>query len=260
MNETEKELIQEQRHNTVVKSNKMIQNSRFSLSTQQQKILLYIISQIKPTDTEIKECTISIVDYCNVCGINTHSDIYRTIRKQIKEISDKSIWVEKSKGEHILLRWIEKTRISERAGTITVKLDEDLYPYLIQLKEQFTIYELINILNFKCKYSIRLYEYLKSIQYDKTKAYTTTIDIDTFQQLLESGYKHFKDFNTRVLKPAEKEINLYSDIFFEYCLINHGRKITDIEITVRTKDVLNRMRANARAENQLNEGLTKDEQ
>lgn len=38
-------------------------------------------------------------------------------------------------------------------------------PYLLQLKERFTRYELKNILYFKNKYSIRIYELLK--QYEK---------------------------------------------------------------------------------------------
>ena len=42
------------RHKTVVKANDLIQKSRFSLSVQQQKIVLYLISQITQFDTEFK--------------------------------------------------------------------------------------------------------------------------------------------------------------------------------------------------------------
>lgn len=254
MNETDIQTLQEQRHNTVVKSNKIIQNSRFSLSAQQQKVILYIVSKIKPTDTTLNEQEFSIVEFCDICGISKKGDIYRLLRNQIKDISDKSIWVEITKGKYKLLRWIETPQIDINSGTIKIKLNDDMTPYLLQLKEQFTIYELINILNFKCKYSIRLYEYLKSIQYDKTTPYTTTLDIDTFQKAVDSSYKDFKDFNSRVLKPAEQEINLFSDIFFEYSFIYKGRKVTHIEITVRLKDIKNRLQANARAENNLNKG------
>lgn len=39
----------------VVKANALIQKSRFSLSLQQQKIVLYLISKIQPNDEEFTE-------------------------------------------------------------------------------------------------------------------------------------------------------------------------------------------------------------
>ncbi|MDY4786917.1 MAG: RepB family plasmid replication initiator protein, partial [Bacteroidaceae bacterium] len=49
------------RHPTVVKANDLIQKSRFSLSVQQQKIVLYLISQISQFDTDFKLYEFSIV-------------------------------------------------------------------------------------------------------------------------------------------------------------------------------------------------------
>jgi plasmid replication initiation protein len=111
-------------------------------------------------------------------------------------------------------------------------------PYLLQLKEKFTEYELIYTLNFKSKYSIRLYEFLKSIHYNKKEAYTQIIPINKFQSMLDSPYTTFKDFHTRVLKPAQKEINSYSDIVFSYELETSGRKTTQIKIEVKPKHII----------------------
>ena len=48
------------RNKTVRKSNDLITKSRFDLSIQQQKILLYIIAQIKPYDEDFKTYSFSI--------------------------------------------------------------------------------------------------------------------------------------------------------------------------------------------------------
>lgn len=243
---------EEQRKNIVVKSNKLIQQARFSLSTQQQKIVLYIISQIQPYDEEFKLYEFKITDFCCVCGIIPKGDIYATLKKQIKDISDKSIWIETENGTETIVRWIEKPYIDKRSGTIKIKLDEDMKPYLLQLKERFTEYELIYTLNFKSKYSIRLYEYLKSIHYNTLKQYSTVIDIDRFQKLLDSNYTNFKDFHTRVLKPAQKEINQFSDINFYYELITEGRRTTKIKITIESKELLERLETGTINERLLN--------
>ena len=73
-----------------------------------------------------------------------------------------------------------------------------------------------------------------------TKRYTTIISIDEFQVLLDSTYTDFKDFHSRVLKPAHKEINKYSDINFDYEIIKKGRKATDIRLMISTKEIIER--------------------
>lgn len=247
------------RYNTVVKANTLIQRSRFSLTAQQQKIVLFIISQIEPYDEEFKLYEFKITEFCRVCGIEPKGDIYSLLKHQIKAISDKSLWIELEGGNETLVRWIEKPYIDKKSGTVKIKLDEDMKPYLLQLKERFTEYDLIYTLNFKSKYSIRLYEYLKSIHYKKSKPYSQSMDIDKFQKMLDSNYEDFKDFHTRVLKPAQKEINTYSDIHFEYELIKEGRKVIAITISIETKEVIERMRITTENERLLEERFGKSE-
>lgn len=229
------------RYNTVVKANTLIQNSRFSLTAQQQKIVLYIISQIEPYDKELNKYSFEITDFCKLCGIEPKGANYNFLKNAIKDIADKSIWITLDNGKETLVRWIEKPYIDEHSGTIQIKLDEDMKPYLLQLKEKFTQYELIYTLNFKSKYSIRLYEFLKSIHYKPLKPYSQTIEIDKFMRLLDSTYKEFKDFHKRVLIPAQKEINTYSDILFNYELITKGRKTTDIRIIISAKELTDKL-------------------
>ena len=226
------------RYNTVVKANTLIQNSRFSLSTQQQKIILYVISQIEKCDEQFKLYEFKIADFCRLCGLEPQGNNYSFLKNAVKDISDKSLWITLDNGKETLVRWIEKPYIDENSGTIQIKLDEDMKPYLLQLKEKFTEYELIYTLNFKSKYSIRLYEFLKSIHYDKREDYRQTMPIEKFQSLLDSPYTTFKDFHTRVLKPAQKEINTFSDILFSYEIEMSGRKATTITIKIEPKNIV----------------------
>ena len=81
------------RKNTVVKANDLIQKSRFSLSLQQQKIVLYLISQIKPYDEDFKVYSFDIKEFCKVCGIDSDGGkTYAELKEQIKAIRDKSLF------------------------------------------------------------------------------------------------------------------------------------------------------------------------
>ena len=100
--------LKELRGKTVVKANELIQKSRFNLSLQQQKIVLYLISQITPYDEDFKLYEFSISEFCRVCGIDeTSGKNYQDLKAAIKEIADKSLWIT-LEDEETLLRWIEK--------------------------------------------------------------------------------------------------------------------------------------------------------
>ncbi|MDE7246892.1 MAG: replication initiation protein, partial [Lachnospiraceae bacterium] len=145
----------ELRNKTVTKANDLIQKSRFNLSLQQQKIVLYLISQITSADEDFKLYEFSIAEFCRVCGINDNNGkTYQDLKMAIKEIADKSLWVAVDEKRETLLRWIEKPYIDAGSGTIQIRLDSDMRPFLLQLKQNFTTYELLWTLHFKSKYTI----------------------------------------------------------------------------------------------------------
>ncbi|BDT04559.1 replication initiation protein [Spiroplasma ixodetis] len=91
--------------------------------------------------------------------------------------------------------------------------------------------------NVTSKYSLRLYEYLRSYLYmnAKTKRVPTYIHEWDFKQLsnilnlsLNSSYfKNIGDFKKRILEPVKKDL-LKTDIIFTYELIKVGRKYSKI--------------------------------
>lgn len=228
-----------ERHRTVRKANQLIQKSRFSLSLQQQKVLLYLISQISPQDKDFKSYQFSISDFCKVCGITDSGTNYSDLKSVIKDIADKSLWVRLQNGRDTLLRWIEKAQIDEDSGLIEIRLDNDIKPFLLNLKENYTQYEMIFTLRFKSKYSIRLYELIKSVHYHEEMEYRKRYPVDELKRLLDAEtYQQYRDFKRRVLTPCIKEINEHSDKNITFEEVGRGRKILAVEFIVSSKDTM----------------------
>jgi len=230
----------ELRNKTVTKSNELIQKSRFSLSLQQQKILLYLISQITPFDEDFKLYQFSISEFCRVCGINeTSGKNYYALKMAIKDIRDKSIWITLDDGRQTTLAWIEKPYIDPGSGVVQIRLDRDMVPFLLQLKKNFTKYEIIWTLHFKSKYTIRLYELIKSIHFHELEIYKRRYAIEELKRLLDGDrYKEYRDFKQRVLLPAIKEINQFSDKTVSFEEVRKGRKVLSLEFTISSKSSL----------------------
>ena len=125
-------------------------------------------------------------------------------------------------------------------------------PFLLELKKNFTAYELIYTLHFRSKYSIRLYELVKSIHFHEIETYSRTYPLDELKRLLDAEtYEQYRDFRTRVLEPAIKELNKYSDKNIEYRPIKRGRSVAQIELTISTKKTIERLRIRDQIEKDL---------
>jgi len=229
--------IQEARGYSIVKANDLIQRSRYNLSTQEQKIILYLISKIKPEDDDFHEYEFKIKEFCEICGIDeTNGGNYITLKSTIKNLSDKSNWVilKDKKGEEweTIIRWVEKARINRKSGIIRIRLDSDLKRYLLQLKEKFTTYSMYFMLAMKSKYSIRLYEILKSYQ----NLGKCEFEIERLKSILAAEtYEFFWNFKDKALNVAVQEINDYSDISISYELEKQGRKFHKIKFVITPK-------------------------
>ena len=223
----------------VKKSNDLIQKSRFDLSLQQQKIVLYLISQISPYDEAFKLYEFSIPEFCKICGITEGGKNLADLKAAIKEIADKSIWMRISDEKETLLRWIEKPYIAEQDGIVQIKLDNDMKPYLLQLKNNFTSYELIWVLHFKSKYTIRLYELVKSIHFHDLEEYSREYTLEELRKQLDAEkYTAWINLRQRVLEQAMSEINEYSDKNITMQPIKKGRSVIKVKFTITTKDTL----------------------
>lgn len=237
----------------VRKSNLLIQKARFSLTIQQQKIVLYLIAQIQPWDDDFKTYELNALEFAKVCGLEFKGGKdYTELKEQIRKIADKSMWLLLEDGDtEALIRWIESPKIKKNSGIIQLRLNEDLKPYLLQLKSRYTQYQLIYTLHFKSKYSIRLYELVCSIHFHELEEYKRVFKIEHLKRYLDCENYKYRDFRRDILDKAVNEINRYSDKNISYEPITIGRKVVEIELTITTKDAVDRLKISSEIEHEL---------
>ena len=105
-------------------------------------------------------------------------------------------------------------------------------PYLLQVRQKFTSYSIYHILAMQSKYSIRLYELLKSFENLKY----CDFDIEWFKMRIGAEkYKLFGHLKEKVLSIAMREVNDYGDIHVTYELEKQGRKFSRIKFSIKPK-------------------------
>lgn len=247
------------RNHYVVKSNELIQRSRYSLSLEEQRLVLFAIAKIKPTDDVSTWYEFSITDVCHACGLLDESGYYyTTLKNYLKALRDNSWFIKMPDGSETTVSWFDKVSINKGSGLVKVRFDSDLQQYLFELKTRYTQYKLEIALSFKCKYSIRLYELLLSYNIMSSVKNGIEKDLDfevedLKRKLNAETYKLYGDFKRKVLQKAIEEINLYSeDMNVELEEIHQGRKVVKVNFIITYPRIRQVIEAKQTKREQLN--------
>lgn len=248
--------IERERYNKVTESNEFLTGKDFKISAQEKKILLYIISKIGINDTCEKTYSFSVTEFCNVSGLNSRAGSIRDIvRSSLKKLYDKSVWVKHKNGDEELISLFNRMEIKDNFSTISLSFHKSIAPFLFDLKENFTSYELIWALGLKSKYAIRLYEIACSIHYNSEEPYERYFPLDELQRLMwAETYTTFQSFKERALIPAIDEINSVSNKWVECEPVKESRKVVGIKLHVENKNILEVCEREKMINKQLNEG------
>lgn len=230
----------------VIQANELIRSKQDELSLMEAKLIRLAIAQILESDTDFKTYTCSVVDLAGYLDI-PKGNIYREIDTLTTSILRKVIVLRSkevdAKGKHPWKKfhWVSKAQYEN--GKITIRLSDEMTPYLLGLNELFTRYNYCEIVNLPTVYAIRLFELLASYQnmtFHKylEKNYTGVslekneigFSIDYLRDYFncEDKYPNTGDFVKRVIDAGVKAIRNKTIMMVSYRTVKKGRSITDI--------------------------------
>ena len=223
-----RQIYMENKKHTVIKSNILLEG-RKSFSLLEMKLLLSIISQIKREDKDFERYRIHIQDFKNL--VDKQGLTYTRIRNTARTLKSKNIELETDTGHHQTSYFTDIFTYKNK-GYMDCYISPFFKPYLLQLKREFTVYDIRNIINCKSVHSIRLYQLLK--QYEKIGSRTICLkDLKFILGMDEDRYPRWNNFRSRILEVARKELKKHSDIYFEYETKRQGHQIHKVIFTIK---------------------------
>ena len=225
--------------NYVVMSNDLIKG-KSNLSLNELKLLRMTIMQVMKEDTDFLTYQVSIVELAKSLGI-ARQNLYVEVMEMCKHLMQEIVFIGDGNPKHKweMFQWCSKCRYND--GIITIKLHEDLKPYLLELKKHYTQYVLQDILLLKTVYSVRMYELI--VEEMKSRVYadkiaTVELSIDTIRKATntEDKYEQTAMLKVRVIDSAIAEINEKLGYRITYVPIKRSRKIVGYRFTVESKN------------------------
>lgn len=125
------------------------------------------------------------------------------------------------------MRWVSSIEYPKDGGEVMVAFAPEIAQFLIQLRKQFTSYQLKQAAALRSVYSWRLFENLK--RFETTK--TWQVSLDRFHEVMEtpkSYRRNFAQVRRWVIEPAIAELHAKAGIAVQFAPQKRGRSVREL--------------------------------
>ena len=230
-------IVKDERKNftKIVKHNNLIQ-SKYTLTALEQKLLYRIFEDIQKSGYTNREIVIEFKnlyrDYKEIVRKNISK---KEFQKILHSIQDKPVEIIKD-NDYTRTHWYSLNAPKD-LSRFSIKIDEDVFSYVQSLNTNFTTLLSESLYAFSSFYTMRIYELLqqwypkkKQIAY-KIQTLKEYLQLDYHTEMVKGvekefnkSYRNNSNFNKRIIEPAIKEINEYSELTVSYELLRNSEK------------------------------------
>ncbi len=236
------------------KSNSLIE-ARYNFSIWEARLFSKVLTLISLEDTDFQVFRVYLKDIINDFMLQKDNASYELFRKAADDLMSKKFYVpyevdgavrEKKYPIIIMADYLKEAANSKSKKAneyLDISIHPEMKPLLLELRERFTSYDLRNIIKFRSNYALRIYEHLK--QYERIGR--RTLEIDYLRRIFEltTEYPLFGNFYQKVVQPAERDINHFTDLTItKIGKMKQGKKVVSLlfEFQPKSKDRIKEMR------------------
>ena len=224
--------------NVFVQSNEFIQAKyKDNMTFWELVIFAKMCSMIDPNDTDFKDYKIYIKDLIDFTGVVKGGVVYQYVLEASERLKQREInvTIKNDEGKEEILdtylvvgRKILKHKEEDESMYIKLTFHPDLRPFLLQLKRDFTKFDIRSYKFLHTSTSIRLYHILKQY-YGRNKLHPK-LELQELKDMLGVGEKYnpYNNFKQRVLEEAQRRLGESTDIRFTYDETKIGKKVVGL--------------------------------
>ena len=216
------------------------------MTTLQIKLIRQIISSVNDVNDACLTYHCNVLDFAKYIGMSKR--IYYKLPDVIREMTriQTELTEQDEYGRDVIKRinWVTTSEFTPQTGGLILKLNPDLIPYIVQLKDYYTTYEIENILSLPNPVTIRLYEYCISyfslIQQNNKEGKPFVCTLEELRTFIGQGnkYKQDRDF-VRLIKESANTVSAQTELAIQ-CTPIKRNGMYSFELFVRMKESQNK--------------------
>lgn len=221
----------------VTQSNRLIEAdySDAKLPARALKIGRLIVSKISPDDKDfrlIKVKNRAIKQYLGYKSSVPYNRFNSDLEDICKRLNDQPVRIRTEKDTILNAFFISSWEIDLKTGVTVFEISGRLKEYLLELRKNYTSYQLENIPKLNSSYSIRMYELLSQYRRIGTRKF----ELEDLKRKIGCNYDMYGHFKKKALEKAHKDLKAYTDLRFEFEEIKTGRKVSDLIFYIYPND------------------------
>jgi plasmid replication initiation protein len=199
----------------VVRANDLIRASH-SLKLSEQKLLYLVLLQVQPNQLEYM---VSTTSYATAYDLTRQAG-YQALSEASESLFTQTLVISEGKGKR-RLHWVSSVYYANDLTEIKIRFTNEIMPFLVELKERFTIITIEQIKQFKSSHTLRIYEWCKS--HESQGGFTISVKEVRERLCLSDDYRQ-DNIQTKIIRPAIAQINL-GDLVVSYEVIKQGVQV-----------------------------------
>lgn len=217
-----------------VRQHNAITQARYDYTACQLDIFFYLLSSLRRDDELNQVYTIFVKDVEILTGRQWN---YQQLREATADMGSRMFEVENEQTYQQL--WMfQRVEYIKGKGCLQIQLAQPIRPYLFNLKENFTSYQLHSALKLSSKYAKRIYQLVSQW---KDKDVTRTYPLDELKQMLHLKdpkgkepelFQNISQLKARVLDVAVRQVNEHTDLTIDYVLLKKGRAYDAVRFVI----------------------------
>ena len=245
----------------ITRSNSMI-TAKYTSSLIENKLMVWALQAAQPDEHGRPSVSMTTDEVRQLTGVKGNG-IYDALKRAAGQMIGRTMFIEdKEKHSFAYLNLIHYAQFKD--GIFTVTFTPECNDMLYNLKNNFTSMKLKTLFSFKSNYAFRLYEILKTKEYnipDSNYPYSITYDLADLKLQLncinteekkvkielqkkdpdldkivneiaeDKKFEKWYEFKRKVLNKAVREINETTDLFVHYDPVKSGRGGKVVKVT-----------------------------
>jgi len=215
-----------------IRQHNALTNARYEYTELQLDLFFFIISKLRKGDKD----TVYQLDIMELSSLTGKRYNGAYLHKATADMGSRMLEVEDA-SEYRQLWMFQQIRYLKGQGVIEFDLTRHVLPYLFELKNNFTSYELAAALRLTSKYAKRIYQLCSQWKdLGETKKY----DLQDFKKMLglldEKGNEKMERISVlreKVLDIAVKQINEHTELHISYKLEKRGKTFKNVIFMVK---------------------------
>lgn len=208
----------------------VVTRSAQSLSLAEKRILMAGIARLGGKNEMVK---ITAAEYAETYDVSLDT-AYTQLKSAVENIFERylqfQVWEGKKEGI-ARIRWVDAYKYFDKEGYVRFGFGNHIFPYLFELTEQFTKYQLKQAAALRSLHSWRLLELFEQYRNKSDGQSWLSMPIEEFWHAMEAKDSHRKNFNNLkkwVIEPAVKELQEKDGWLIEWEAVKAGRRVATL--------------------------------